>query len=119
MNTSSEPYTDLLLAITERMGNMDPIGAQTRPPAPEPSLEIQDDVPVRRKKYGTREDVWAGTALMTKGGLQKHDLKAVPTGMNKATGEIYQKIVSVKRSEMAKELFRNNPQMCAKRCPDA
>ena len=119
MNTSSEPYMDLLHAITERMGNMDPNSVRTRPPTPEPSSEFQGGVLVRRKKYGTREDVWAGTALMTKGGLQKHDLKAVPTGMNKATGEIYQKIVSVKRSEMAKELFRNNPQMCTKRCPDA
>ena len=59
----------------------------------------------RVKQNGTREEVWAGLARKTKGGLVKAELMQVKTGTNRQTGEVYYKIVSRKRSENARKNF--------------
>lgn len=60
------------------------------------------------KKNGNREEVWAGIALKTKGGLAKADLMQVKSGVNRKTDEVYYKIVSKKRSENAKKIFHSS-----------
>ncbi len=47
------------------------------------------------KKYGTRSEVFDEQAMQTRGGLQKEDLMVSRTG----------KIVSKKKSEMAKQAY--------------
>ena len=72
--------------------------------------EIEQDMPASTKrvnptparKRGTREDVWAGYASQTAGGLSKDDLMQTPKG----------RIVSKKASEKSRQLMldRNSKQ---------
>ena len=72
--------------------------------------EIEQDMPTSPKrvnptparKRGTREDVWAGYASQTAGGLSKDDLMQTPRG----------RIVSKKASEKSRQLMldRNSKQ---------
>jgi len=72
--------------------------------------EIEQDMPTSTKrvnptparKRGTREDVWAGYAVQTAGGLSKDDLMQTPKG----------RIVSKRASEKSRQLMldRNSKQ---------
>ena len=49
------------------------------------------------KKYGSKQEVWAGAALLTRGKLKKEHLMKSKTG----------KIVSKKRSEQSKNRWQH------------
>jgi len=57
--------------------------------------EAQPQEPTFERKYGTRSEVWEGTAMQTRGKLKKDDLVLSRSG----------RIVSKRKSELAKKSY--------------
>ena len=56
---------------------------------------------IRKKKVGTKLEVWVGIAQQTAGGLRKDDLTSTRGG----------KVVSIKQQERSRQLYEVNPKM--------
>jgi hypothetical protein len=67
-------------------------------------LPSRPNAPVWVRKIGTREEVWAGVAERTRGGLRKEDLREKVTRVNPHTGKAYTRLVSLKASEAAQRV---------------
>lgn len=67
-----------------------------------------DVTPIYVRKIGSREEVWEGKAVQTKGGLKREDLRQKVVKVNPNTGKEYTRLVSVKASDAAKRNFNLN-----------